>query len=201
MLRLKQDFMSLVYNNNKGNKKIMKRERYIPENSQEHVVGEMTYYTFVTETGNYAWIAYRRKQSKSFFRRAYRTEQQRQVDIDMYVREAERTIKETMERKLVTNPYKEGDILYSSWGYDQTNIDFYKVLEVKAKSVVIAEISQETISGSQMEMSARVMPRPERVVGQPMLKRVADAQGNVRLTSYSHARTWDGTPKTATYYA
>lgn len=179
----------------------MKRQRYIPENSQEHIVGEMTYYTFVTETGNFAWIAYRRKQSKSFFHRAYRTEAERQRDIDMYVREAERTLQEMMERKLVTNPYKKGDILYSSWGYDQTNIDFYKVLEVKAKSIVMVPIGGERVSGSMADMSARVVANPDVITGTPMLKRVADAKGTVRLTSYSRAWPWDGTPKTETYYA
>jgi hypothetical protein len=39
-----------------------------------------------------------------------------------------------------------GDILESSWGYDQTNIDFYKVLRVSASNVWIQKVSQEITS-------------------------------------------------------
>ena len=31
---------------------------------------------------------------------------------------------------------KEGDIFYSSWGYDQTNIDYYKVTKLIGKASV-----------------------------------------------------------------
>jgi len=46
------------------------------------------------------------------------------------------------------NPAKVGDILVSSWGYDQTNIDWYEVVEIIGKNTVvireIAATSQET---------------------------------------------------------
>lgn len=40
---------------------------------------------------------------------------------------------------------KVGTILYSSWGYDQTNIDFYEVTEISdsGKSIKIAELAQD----------------------------------------------------------
>jgi hypothetical protein len=44
-----------------------------------------------------------------------------------------------------------GDIFVCSWGYDQTNIDYYKVMEVKNKSVVIAGIGQERDESVKME--------------------------------------------------
>ena len=43
---------------------------------------------------------------------------------------------------------KVGDILYSSWGYDQTNIDFYQVTAVGVHSVKIREIEQKVVGGS-----------------------------------------------------
>ena len=36
-----------------------------------------------------------------------------------------------------THPLKTGSILYASWGYDQTNVDFYKVQELRGKSSAI----------------------------------------------------------------
>lgn len=49
----------------------------------------------------------------------------------------------TAARDSFVNPYKPGDILYSSWGYDQTNREFYQVLEVGTRSIKICEIRQE----------------------------------------------------------
>jgi len=56
------------------------------------------------------------------------------------------------------NPYKVGDILHHSWGYDQTNCDFYQVVEVKTASVVLRKIAAETVPGSEGFMSESVMP-------------------------------------------
>jgi hypothetical protein len=38
---------------------------------------------------------------------------------------------------------KIGDILSSSWGYDQTNVDFYQVIGVTKSSVRIRKITQK----------------------------------------------------------
>jgi hypothetical protein len=40
---------------------------------------------------------------------------------------------------------KVGDILYSSWGYDQTNIEFFKVVKVSEFSVWIQEIGKKVV--------------------------------------------------------
>lgn len=40
------------------------------------------------------------------------------------------------------NPYKVGDILYSSWGYDQTNREFFQVVKVGPRSLTLREIQQ-----------------------------------------------------------
>jgi hypothetical protein len=41
---------------------------------------------------------------------------------------------------------KVGDILYSSWGYDQTNIEFFKVVKVSEFSVWIQEVGAARLS-------------------------------------------------------
>jgi hypothetical protein len=40
-----------------------------------------------------------------------------------------------------------GDIFYSSWGYDQTNVDFYKVVSKTAKKVIVREVKSERVGG------------------------------------------------------
>ena len=59
------------------------------------------------------------------------------------------------------NPYKVGDILHHSWGYDQTNCDFYQVVEVKKASVVLRKIGAKHVEGSEGFMSESLMPEKD----------------------------------------
>lgn len=38
---------------------------------------------------------------------------------------------------------KQGDIFVRSWGYDQTNVDFYEVVKVAAKTVTLIPIERK----------------------------------------------------------
>lgn len=75
-------------------------------------------------------------------------------------------------RANMVNPFKVGDIYYDSWGYDQTNIDFYEITEVKEKSVIIREIACKYVEGTSGHDSCNVMPVPGKYVGDPQLKPV-----------------------------
>lgn len=46
-------------------------------------------------------------------------------------------------RRNFKNPFSKGDVLYKSWGYEQTNVDFYQVTETKGKTITIRELQQE----------------------------------------------------------
>ena len=39
--------------------------------------------------------------------------------------------------------YKAGDYIYISWGWEQTNIDFYKIVKVTAKSISVLKVESE----------------------------------------------------------
>lgn len=56
------------------------------------------------------------------------------------------------------NPYKVEDILHHSWGYDQTNCDFYQVVLVKPASVILRKIAAKTVPGSEGFMCESLMP-------------------------------------------
>jgi hypothetical protein len=85
-----------------------------------------------------------------------------------------------------------GDIFVCSWGYDQTNIDYYKVMEVKNKSVVIAPIGQDrTYTG---HMQGECSPVPNVVSDKRITKRIISCGNSVslKMTSYSWAYPWSG---------
>lgn len=87
---------------------------------------------------------------------------------------------------------KVGDILVSSWGYDQTNIDYYLVTKLLGSAMVeIREIGKKYVDSETTQ--DKVMPDVGHITGAPMRKKVGP-QGAVRLTSYSSAYPWDGKP-------
>lgn len=94
-----------------------------------------------------------------------------------------------MERKALakaeaTRTLAVGDVLRSMWGYDQTNVDFYEVVELVGRcSVKIREIAAQREVG---DMRGQIVPKPGAFIGEPMLKRVS-GNGYVRLTSFSSA--------------
>ena len=87
---------------------------------------------------------------------------------------------------------KVGDIYYSSWGYDQTNIDFYKIVAKKgSKSFMLQAIGQTVDSnGSSQDL---VMPYEKAYKGRPLMKRMGSY--GFSLNSFSTAMKWDGKPK------
>lgn len=57
--------------------------------------------------------------------------------------------------------FKVGDILYNSWGYEQTNIDFYQIIEIKGKTAIVQNIGKTIVEGSEGFMCANVKPNLE----------------------------------------
>lgn len=46
------------------------------------------------------------------------------------------------ERKEFVHQVKPGDIFRTCWGYDQTNVEFFEVIEVKGKFAILREVAQ-----------------------------------------------------------
>jgi len=92
-----------------------------------------------------------------------------------------------------------GDIFVSSWGYDQTNVDFYQVVKTLPSMIIIREIEKQLVRG-RGEPTEYVMPMVNKFIGVPLRKKVQDYQGRayVRLNSFSSAHKWDGKPQQQT---
>lgn len=101
------------------------------------------------------------------------------------------------EKSSFEHKYEVGDILYSSWGYDQTNVDFYEVVKVTKKSIKVVKIAQKVTSAGRGSDS--VMAVKGKHIGKPTgMKRVRparDGRGSIKIASYANAYHWDGRPK------
>ncbi len=127
-------------------------------------------------------------------------------------------------RKRFQNPYKVGDILHHSWGYDQTNCDFYQVVEVKPASVVLKKIGTKTVPGSEGFMCESLMPEKDAFITKgtqaltkddrditpdnlTITKKVSfsvNSDGSLKYyipTPYGWCDLWDGNKKYSSWYA
>lgn len=110
-----------------------------------------------------------------------------------------------MAKTIIPNhSLKAGDILYSSWGYDQTNIDFYAVTQICGKKkVIIVKVGSKVVETNTYE--DKVVPDTS-VVGDVMSKMVnqfdfhiTDAD-YVRINDCQTATKWDGKPLAQTAF-
>ncbi len=70
------------------------------------------------------------------------------------------------------NPYKVGDILYNSWGYDQTNVDFYQVVTVGKKSIKMRKICGETVEGSEGHDCCYLKPIKDKFYSEEVITKI-----------------------------
>lgn len=96
---------------------------------------------------------------------------------------------------------KQGDILVSSWGYEQTNVDFYEVVKVTAKTVTLVPIERKVQLKGFMRYTA--MPIPGSGKGKAFRRRIIDCFGvpACRITNYAFARLWNGEAQEGSSYA
>jgi hypothetical protein len=107
--------------------------------------------------------------------------------------------------KETTHGLKVGDILQSSYGYNRTIHNFYKVIRTTGSSVVLHKLVKNYIDGDNggWATSWRVMPIEDELDSRerPFTKRVKEGfMGDpcVKISSYEWAYKWDGHPKTET---
>lgn len=130
----------------------------------------------------YYAIYYHGKANKPDQYIGYRSAQARAEAIKLFIDgRRQRAELMTTQRQKRTEPHslKVGDILKNSWGYDQTNIDYYEVTRViSPHTVEIREIGQDRKETGFMQ--GRCVPQSGAFIGEPMIKR-ASADNSVKI--------------------
>ena len=124
--------------------------------------------------------------------RAWREFESQVEDEDFYNRRAG-----VRQAEIVSpSPVIVGDIFYSSWGYDQTNVDFYQVTKTSSAMISIRQIDKKILRGHG-KPTEWVIPVANQFRGPVMSKKLMAYQGRamVKLNSYSSAYKWDGQEK------
>lgn len=98
--------------------------------------------------------------------------------------------------------WEPGLIVHTSWGYDQTNVEFYEVVELVGKSMVKMERigAQAAIDGSTgNSMSSMVVPDPEHRTGEFFKSKVSSNSASAKYKQ--RAWPWSGKPQYCSWYA
>lgn len=127
----------------------------------------------------------------------YQTTDKARLAIDAWVTEAPR---KRTQREYCNKALEVGSYLVSIWGYDQTNVDYYKILRRVGKTMV--ELVQVSSAVGQVDSvgNHKVVPTDEvnTIQGAKPFKAKMSVDGSVKVGSSSWARPWDGRPRDET---
>ena len=93
-----------------------------------------------------------------------------------------------------------GDVLYSTWGYEQTNVDFYEVVAVRGACVDLRELRQNRNEHT-IGMQGTCTARPVDYKGALIRGKRPNGNNWVRIESFAVACRWDGRPVNWSSYA
>lgn len=84
---------------------------------------------------------------------------------------------------------KVGDVFRSSWGYDQTNVDYYQVVAVGKKTATFCKIAQ--LSESDGFLQGNCVPAPNQFIGKPFKKLIqkssTESSAYIKIYSFVNA--------------
>lgn len=163
-------------------------------------------YAYTASSGHPATIIFPfgAKKKPSVYTR-FHTQEQRTRYVSNYINNLiAREERKAKNRAEANQPatLKVNDILYTSWGYDQTNVDFYKVLELigKRKVRLVKIRADQKIDGHGNGMSGQVFPEVLDEVGKPFERMVTNGE-TVKIHSCAWAKKWDGRALYNSWYA
>lgn len=151
---------------------------------------------------------------------SFRSAERREKWIDEQVKVAEQAAAHRAERATeraskvadFVNPLKVGDVLEGSWGHEQTNIEFFEVVELYGKRGVGIRALRQHVTSAAGYMAEYVKPasgagrfHPADAVierNRGVLRKVVGLDGSIKLFDFGcWLRKWDGRERYQSHYA
>lgn len=134
---------------------------------------------------------------QNYFVKTWMASQERQYNAEKAAKAAV-----AAARANFVNPYQVGQVFYDSWGYEQTNIDFYQITEVGNKVVKMRKIGQ-IMTRSAGDMCEYVKPAVDTFVGDEETRRITfDRNGKSHVNGYrGWLHVWDRQEIYQSHYA
>lgn len=187
--------------------------RFIPVGSKEKTYKTIPGVVVYLCKDGISAIGYSGKSTRSDFYFKFQSAVRRDEYIKEYFDKKKKELTEKEARTKLVSEFRHelvvGDVIYHSWGYDQTNIDFYEVVAVPSgKTVKIRAIASKIVSGSHFEMSGQVVAVAGQFTSEDvLLKKVKPGyRSAAKEDLIIHFQcgigcVWNGKPKSFTSYA
>jgi hypothetical protein len=178
------------------------RFSFVPKDARERCqkhsskLGAAIAWTWADTHGRFACVGFLGAAQKPAIFYTYRKEESRNAAVrSLFTQAADiaaRKVKETTEKAAArAKPIglAVGDVLRSSWGYDQTNIDYYEVTAlVGSQMVEVRRIACQS-EDSAAYMQGQSVPAPGEYIGAAKRYKVSEygARDSIRIASYASA--------------
>ena len=164
----------------------------------------VTYNTVVRGEQKPALACFLGNSAKPLHNCYFSSEERRQEIINFFKKQVSDRVnhreKRRREKKEFKTSCKIGDIFVCSWGYEQTNVDYYKLVELRGNVGTFIEIGQTKVAGSDGVDSCDVMPDPCNEIGEKFKKTIQLGE-RFSLSSFEYCKLWNGEKNYCSWYA
>lgn len=184
--------------------------RYIPKDALlAKSEGKVEVYFYLNSMNRPCALGYLGKSAKPWFNYQYPNEEKRNESVQWHLDAAKnaeaRKLADKEAQKKRASDFREalqpGLILMASWGYDQTNVNFYKVLERKGFLVTLQEIGKTQVGEALSWASCKVTADYKNPVGNPFTMKLSPLSTALKINSSITATPWNGNPTYCSWYA
>jgi len=194
--------------------------RWVPKGSTELQAPEINavVYLYDARNGNPCAVMYSGTKGKSDSHVEYHTAEARLKAVNEWRKSMAEHLKWKAEHKAQRNKPHDlpnGTIFLFTWGYDQTNLNFYQVVNSTAHTVNVREIAQKNIPdgsglpkrmpgsiGGYGSMSDHRVAVKDEFIGDEIRKKIqfSGDKPYLSMASYGWCGIWDGTPHYCSWY-
>jgi len=157
----------------------------------------LTWVEYDDDRGRPCALIWQGKKSRPTQHLAFRSIEERDQHLAKVIDAARKVAAEKQQRRSGGHTLKVGDIVYNSWGYEQTNIDFYEVVSTTKCTVRLRAV--ETQKEYDGDMSGTCTPLLGVYKSDDVQTR--RASGNSVNMPHGCCSKWDGNPKGFSTYA
>lgn len=171
------------------------KERHIPASYSLSYIHEATGFVVYTaempsRPGSIVGMAFAGKAAKPSWHIIFKSQERLNLKIEESVASLEAhkaAIAKARAARYAPHGLQVGQIFRSSWGWEQTNVNYYEVVGVRGQKVELCEIAQEREESGMM--SGECKPVPGAYIKKPISRMVSMASGkpSIRIHNSSYA--------------
>ena len=182
-----------------------RREFYVPKGAVKVADKESDAVAYLYDRNGAPYaLGFHGRAQKPDFHYRYRTAERREARVAEFFANRRGTLAFKAEQaakrkaKAATRKLEVGHVLYTHWGYEQTNIEWFEVTALIGKTMV--ELRE--VAGRREETAwaqGKTFPDVGNYVGDPIRRRDR-GDGTVKICDVRNGYLWDGKPKHWTAY-